>query len=154
MAINIGIQTGWPIETLSNFAATTFVIDFVQCASVEGFIQALKFSSQERQKQVCGLVGREAKFAGKKAGKKIQREGKVWWRGIGIEFRSRAHFDLIERALRAKFTQCEKAKEALLSTQNEVLTHDLGHPESPHTSLPAQEFIRILIKIRKVLQDA
>lgn len=154
MAINIGSKGGWSANVLSNFAATPFVIDGVSCASAEGFIQALKFPNPEMQRHICSLVGRAAKFAGKKAAKRIQRRQKVWWQGQEFEFRSQEHFALIERGLRAKFMQSERAKRALIATRDAILTHDLGQPESALTSLPAREFIRMLVKIRAELEKA
>ena len=150
MIINIGSKGGWPANVLSNFALTPFEVDDIRCASTEGFIQALKFPNPETQRHICLLVGRKAKFAGKKARKRLRREQKVWWQRKEFKFRSKEHFELIEKALRAKFTQNEVAKRALLATGDATLTHDLG-PESPHTSLPAREFIRILNKIRQEL---
>jgi len=152
MAINIGSQGKWPANKLSNFAAAPFIIDGVECASAEGFIQAIKFPNPDKQKQVCQLVGRKAKFEGKKAKKRIQRKGKVWWQGQEYDFRSDEHFQLIERALRAKYTQNDSAKRALLATRNGTLTHNMGYKESKWTSLPAREFIRMLYKIRTELQ--
>ena len=34
------------------------MIDGVECASMEGFLQSLKFSDPEMQKRVCTLVGK------------------------------------------------------------------------------------------------
>ncbi|HBK34968.1 TPA: hypothetical protein DDZ01_03160 [Candidatus Uhrbacteria bacterium] len=151
--MNIGSNNSYPGNKLSNFPPAPFQIDGVQCASTEGFIQALKFPDPEMQRHVCSLVGREAKFKGKKANKRVQHMGKVWWQGREIEFRSQEHMDLIERGLRAKFTQCDSARRALLATREATLTHHTGYKESPHTSLPARDFIRMLYKIRKELQQ-
>lgn len=148
MAINIASGGKWPANVLSNFAATPFLIDGVECASAEGFIQSLKFPNPEMQAHVCTLIGRAAKFQGRKAVRRMKRRRKVWWQGQEFDLRSEEHFELIERALRAKFTQSDRAKRALLSTRGATLTHNLGHPESAFTSLPAQEFIRMLVKIR------
>ena len=63
--MDIGSQNGWPSCALSNFAAHEFVIDGVQCASMEGFLQSLKFSNPDMQKEVCKLIGIKAKRAGK-----------------------------------------------------------------------------------------
>jgi len=41
--MNIGSGNGYPSSALSNFAAHPFVIDGVHCASMEGFLQSLKF---------------------------------------------------------------------------------------------------------------
>ena len=54
------------MSALSNFAPHAFIIDGIECASMEGFLQSLKFSNPEMQKQVCTLVGKAAKFKGKK----------------------------------------------------------------------------------------
>jgi predicted NAD-dependent protein-ADP-ribosyltransferase YbiA (DUF1768 family) len=64
--MDIGSGTGYPSAALSNFAPHSFVIDGVECASMEGFLQSLKFSSPEMQKEVCKLVGKAAKFKGEK----------------------------------------------------------------------------------------
>ena len=64
--MNIGAGTGYPSGALSNFAPHPFVIDGVECASMEGFLQSLKFKEPEMQKHVCLLVGKAAKFKGKK----------------------------------------------------------------------------------------
>lgn len=153
MVLNIGSDSSWLANVLSNFAATSFVIDGIKCASIEGFIQALKFPNPEMQVHVCSLIGKKAKFKGKKANKRVKQTQKVWWQGQEFGFRSLEHFSLIERALRAKFTQNKRAQKALLATINMTLTHDLGHPKSPHTSLPAREFISMLYKIRQELQN-
>lgn len=64
--MDIGSGTGFPSASLSNFAPHAFVIDNIECASMEGFLQSLKFSSPEMQAEVCKLVGKAAKFKGKK----------------------------------------------------------------------------------------
>ena len=153
MAMNIGSGAGGPAGKCSNFPPSPFVLDGVECASAEGFIQALKHPDPEMQEVICELVGRAAKFKGKKLNKKVKRTGKVYWLGREIEFRSQEHMDLIERGLRAKFTQHVGSRRALLATRDAVLTHIMGHKESPHTSLPARNFIRMLYKIRAELKE-
>ena len=64
--MNIGSGNGYPNSALSNFAPHPFVIDGVWCASMEGFLQSLKFESVDMQNYVCTLVGKAAKFKGKK----------------------------------------------------------------------------------------
>ena len=60
--MDIGSGSGFPSANLSNFHPHPFVIDGVQCNSMEGFLQSLKFKEPEMQKQVCLLVGKAAKF--------------------------------------------------------------------------------------------
>ena len=63
--MDISSGTGYPASSLSNFAPHEFEIDGVKCASMEGFLQSLKFQNPEMQKYVCSLVGKAAKFKGK-----------------------------------------------------------------------------------------
>ncbi len=84
-------------KELSNFTPHAFVIDGVECASMEGFLQSLKYRSVKKQKKVCALIG----FAAKKAGAR-----KFWWKVTGVVHwqgrrikRNGKQFDrLIERA--------------------------------------------------------
>lgn len=64
--MDIGSGNGYPESALSNFAPHPFIIDGVQCNSMEGFLQSLKFESIEMQNYVCSLVGKAAKFKGKR----------------------------------------------------------------------------------------
>ena len=63
--MDIGSKTGYPSSSLSNFSPHPFEIDGIQCNSMEGFLQGLKFESEEMQKYVCTLVGIAAKKKGK-----------------------------------------------------------------------------------------
>jgi predicted NAD-dependent protein-ADP-ribosyltransferase YbiA (DUF1768 family) len=45
--MDIGSGSGFPSAALSNFAPHPFVIDGVECNSMEGFLQSLKFSNPE-----------------------------------------------------------------------------------------------------------
>lgn len=53
--MDIGRGCGYPASSLSNFAPHPFVIDGVECASMEGFLQSLKFASPDIQVEVCKL---------------------------------------------------------------------------------------------------
>ena len=92
--MDIGSGTGFPSASLSNFAPHPFVIDGVECASMEGFLQSLKFSSPDMQKAVCQLVGKAAKFKGKK--KKWWRTQTLHWQGTEIPRDSQEYQDLLD----------------------------------------------------------
>lgn len=148
--LNIGSRSeDWRARCLSNFSAHPFVLEGETFASVEGFIQGIKFPpGDSRREEAFRSVGREAKKFGRKA------EGKfVWWKNLTIQFGTEFHRLLIIWAIRAKFEQNEEAREALLATKGMILTHDLGHPESPNTSLPAAVFCEILMKIREEMEE-
>lgn len=135
----------WRARRLSNFSTDPFVLDGEKFASVEGFIQGTKFPEEHPiRQQAFQSVGIEAKRFGKKAERKL-----AWWKGTAIPYGSIEHQKLIERAIRAKFIQNEGAMKALIATKGVILTHDLGHPDPPNTSLPADVFCNILTKIRE-----
>src|SRR3989338_1830494 len=144
--LNIGSKSDdWRARRLSNFSTDPFLIDGEKIASVEGFIQGTKFPEGHHvRQQAFQSVGVEAKRCGKKAERKL-----VWWKERVISYGSPEHHQLIERAIRAKFEQNTTAMDALLATRGMILTHDLGHPDPPNTSLPAKVISDILTRIRE-----
>lgn len=143
--LNIGSKSDdWRARRLSNFSDDVFILDGERMASVEGFIQGTKFPEGHPARQrAFQSVGVEAKRLGKTAERKF-----VWWKDRAIPYGSPEHHELIERAIRAKFEQNKTALDALLATEGMTLTHDLGYPDPPNTSLPARVFCEILTKIR------
>lgn len=76
----------WPANVLSNLWEKPFVFEDVECGSMEGFLQSLKYPESEKQKTVCILYGNRAKNAGK-----LKDEKKAWfhkqllyWKDIAI----------------------------------------------------------------------
>ena len=147
--MDIGSGSGFPSATLSNFAPHPFVIDGVECNSMKGFLQSLKFSNPEMQKEVCKLVGKAAKFKGKK--KKWWRTQTLHWQGTEIPRDSQEYQDLLDRAFDA-LAQNSGFRAALLATGNSVLTHSIGKTKITETVLTRQEFCSRLTKIREELR--
>lgn len=148
--MDIGSGSGFPSATLSNFAPHPFVIDGIECNSMEGFLQSLKFSNPEMQKEVCKLVGKAAKFKGKK--KKWWRTQTLYWQGVEIARDSQEYQDLLDRAFNA-LAQNNGFRAALLATGNSVLTHSIGKNKITETVLTRQEFCSRLTKIREKLKE-
>lgn len=146
--MDIGSGTGWPSAALSNFAPHSFVIDGVECASMEGFLQSLKFSSPEMQREVCKLVGKAAKFKGKK--KKWYRTQTLYWQGKEIPRDSDEYQELLDRAYN-ELGKNEGFKKALLATGNATLTHSMGKRKTNETVLTIQEFTSRLYRLRTEL---
>lgn len=146
--MDIGSGTGFPSANLSNFTPHPFTIDGIECASMEGFLQSLKFSNPEMQKEVCRLTGKAAKFKGKK--KKWWKTQTLYWLGVEIPRHSKEYQELLDRAFAAlaKNTSFQKA---LLATGNAVLTHSIGKTNSNETVLTRAEFCSRLMKIRAEL---
>lgn len=147
--MDIGSGTGWPSAALSNFTPHPFVIDGVECASMEGFLQSLKFKEPDMQIEVCKLVGKAAKFKGKK--KKWWRTQTLYWQGQEFKRDSQEYQDLLDRAFDAlaKNTGFQKA---LLATGKATLTHSIGKSKEQETVLTKQEFCSRLTNIRSNLQ--
>lgn len=145
--MDIRSGAGWPASQLSNFAPSPFEIDGIKCASMEGFIQALKRKDVEIQKYGCSLVGVKAKFWGKgvKWWQRPENE-QLHWQGKSFKAHSDEHLNLVKRALNAKFSQHAGSKKALLATGNATIEHSIGNND--RTSLKASDFCRMLTEIR------
>ena len=147
--MDIGSGTGWPSAALSNFAPHPFVIDGVECASMEGFLQSLKFKEPAMQVEVCKLVGKAAKFKGKK--KKWWKTQTLYWNGVEYARDSEEYQELLDRAFDA-LAQNTGFQKALLATNNSTLTHSIGKSKEQETVLTKQEFCSRLMRIRNTLQ--
>lgn len=147
--MDIGSGTGWPSAALSNFTPHPFVIDGVECASMEGFLQSLKFKEPAMQAEVCKLVGKAAKFKGKK--KKWWKTQTLYWNGVEYARDSEEYQELLDRAFDA-LAQNTGFQKALLATNNSTLTHSIGKSKEQETVLTKQEFCSRLTKIRSKLQ--
>ncbi|ANY16552.1 hypothetical protein [Bordetella pseudohinzii] len=140
----------WRGLALSNFGLSPFVLDDMLFASVEGFVQGIKFAENDpRRLQAFQLSGWEAKHLGDQA----DRSG-AYWNGQRLPYGSTQHHRLIETAIRVRIEQCIGLQRALLSTNGLDLVHDTGRKEAPTTSLPATVFCRILTAIREELLRA
>ena len=146
--MDISSGAGYPASSLSNFAPHEFIIDDVKCASMEGFLQSLKFQNPEMQKYVCSLIGKAAKFKGKN--KKWQKTGNLYWQGETIKRDSERYQKLLDDAYDA-LAKNKSFKKALLATGNATLTHNMGKNKISETVLTKQEFVSRLTKIRTAL---
>lgn len=149
--MDIGSGKGWPSDSLSNFAPHPFIIDGVECASMEGFLQSLKFKNPEMQKYVCSLVGKAAKFKGKK--KKWWRIQQLYWQGREIPRNSDEYQELLDRAFGA-LAENNSFRKALLATGTATLTHSMGKSDRCRTVLTQNEFCSRLTTIRENLKKS
>lgn len=137
----------YPSCALSNFAPHPFVLDGVECKSMIGFLQSLKFESQDMQKYVCTLVGMAAKKKG--INKKWFRKQELYWNGVTYKRDSDEYQNLLNRAYNALY-QNEGFRKALMSTKGSNLTHAVGKTKTSETVLTASEFCSRLMKLRDV----
>ena len=148
MAINI--RFGTKHAALSNLTPRPFTFQGVECGSMEGFLQSLKFSGELIQRQVCLLSGHAARNAGQKA-EDWRQNLVLYWKGKEYKRLSLEYQNLIADAYLALFTQNCFASEALKQTRNETLTHTIGHTDPRETVLTRGEFIMNLTRIRQDL---
>ena len=143
--MDIGSGNSYPSNALSNFAPHPFIIDGVECASMEGFLQSLKFKNPEMQRYVCTLVGKAAKFKGKN--KKWWKEQKLYWQGVEYQRESKEYQILLNRAYNALY-QNEGFRRALEASKPAILTHSIGKTDETCTVLTQSEFCGRLMKLR------
>ena len=135
----------YPAGTLSNFAPHPFVIDGVQCNSMEGFLQSLKFESVDMQKYVCTLVGAAAKKKG--ASKKWFQTQMLYWLGKPYKRNSEDYQNLLNHAYNCLDDNTGFHK-ALLATGNAKLEHSIGKSKKNETILTKSEFCSRLMHLR------
>ena len=149
--MNIGSGSGYPASALSNFSPHPFVFDGVECASMEGLLQSFKFDKPHVQKEVCKLVGKGAKFRGKKRNKAWKSKQTLWWNGVAFDRHGPAYQALLDDAYDALATNV-KFQKALLASDKAVLTHSIGSNSASETCLTTREFVSRLTRIRSELQ--
>lgn len=144
----IASGNGWPSSALSNFAGHGFVFDGIECGSMEGFLQSLKFDKPHIQREVAKLVGKGAKFRGKARNRAWQKEQCLWFKGMRMERNSKEYKLLLWKAYCALFDQSESFRKALMHTKGMSLSHPLGSNQESVTVLTEREFVGILKRLR------
>ena len=147
--MDIGKGSGGVAGRLSNFTPRRFVFDGVECNSIEGVLQSFKFKNVEMQKEVCKLVGKAAKFKGKK--KKWWRTQTLFWQGQEFKRDSQEYQELLDRAF-AALAQNSSFRNALLATGTATLTHSIGKTKQSETVLTRQEFCSRLTRLREQIK--
>lgn len=150
--MNIGSGSGYPASKLSNFSPHPFVFDGVECASMEGLLQSFKFDKPHIQVEVCKLVGKTAKFRGKKRNRAWKSRQKLWWNGVEYDRHGQEYQYLLDRAYDA-LAQNTKFQAALFATGSASLKHSIGSSKQQNTVLTEREFCSRLERLRSELQQ-
>lgn len=148
--MDIGSKNGYPSSALSNFAPHVFIIDGVECNSMEGFLQALKSRNPDVQRERCKLIGYQAKRSGSKIN--WQEKQILYWNGVEYKRQSREYQLLLDKAYDC-LSRNKGFCDALLATGNATLTHSIGKTSQNETVLTRQEFCSRLTKIRERLKN-
>ena len=145
--IDIHSKGEYPANELSNFYAHHFVFDGVACASMEGFLQSLKFKNLKKQKKVCYMVGKEAKLKGQR--KFLWKLfGNLYWQGEKIKRNKNEYLPFVLSAYKAMCEQNQNFKNALINTKGKTLKHSIGKSNPQTTVLTEREFIYCLNVLR------
>lgn len=134
------------IQLIGNFADAPFDLDRVRYQSVESFWQSLKFDSRAERLEVAAMPGGTARRAGEKKG----YGATVRYDGRDIVVGTWDHWQLMERACRAKFDQNEDARAALLGTGTRPLEHRVRRDSR---TIPGVVMADIWMRIRRALAD-
>jgi hypothetical protein len=137
---------GYPASALSNFAPHPFVLDSVECNSMEGFLQSLKFKEIPIQIEVCKLVGYAAKKRG--SNKNWQQYQILYWQGVPYQRQSKEYQDLLDRAYSALLLNI-----SFRAAHDATLTHSIGRTKNNETVLTRREFCSRLMMLRDYISE-
>jgi len=145
--MDIRSKLDYPAGDLTNFAPHSFEIDGVKCASMEGFLQSLKTNDMLIQKEICQLVGIEAKNWGNEHNIIWKETQTLYWQGREYDRQGDEYQKLLDRAY-DELAKNENFRKALLATGQEVLTHSIGISDPFEDILTEDEFCSRLMKLR------
>ena len=148
--MDVGSGKGWPADKLSNFSPHPFVFRGVECASMEGLVQAFKFDKPHIQVEVCKLVGLAAKRRGQKRNKAWKQRQTLWWNGEAFDRHGPEYQALLDDAFEA-LSKNEGFRRALAASGKSNLTHSIGNSDARETVLTEREFCSRLMKLREQL---
>lgn len=151
-AMDIRSSASHPAGTLSNMAAHRFTFRDRPASSMEGLLQSLKYPDVERQREIMGLAGKQARKAG--ASSDWQAAQRLFWQRQPLDRHGPAYQQLLDEAYSSLFAQNRRAREALLETGDAPLAHSLGSTDPRTTVLTAEEFTSRLARERLRLRRA
>lgn len=143
---------GYPASALSNFARHPFEMDGVKIASMEGFLQSLKFDKPHIQNEVCKMSGLAAKLRGKPRNRVWTRLQRLWWQGKPYPRESDEYQALLDRAYQTMCEQNSSFRKALLASGDAIFTHNMGSHDPTQTVLTPREFTERLRLMRLMLR--
>lgn len=156
MTIDIIAKGVYPANVLSNYHKVDppFLVDGVECFSIEGFLQALKHRDIDLQKQYCVLNGAKAHYVGNhsKGCREWLKTQTLWWQGKEYKRDSEEYINLIKRAYKARFDASPEFRKALQDSLGYTLTHNNGYDDPTKTLLTVKEFLDCMESLRGLLR--
>lgn len=130
---------------ISNLATTPFELDGRRYLSIESFWQGLKFPSETERQRLAAHEGPRARSEGLRQ----KYEKTISYHGQDIAVGAWDHWQLMEKACRAKFQQNEDARSALLATGDRPLIHVVRRDSR---SIPGVIMAQIWMRLRNELK--
>ena len=157
--MDIGKNSTGVASRLSNFTARNFVVtigtESLACASMEGFLQALKYENPDAQRITAMMVGYAAKKKGRSRNRYWQSKQTLWWNAEPILRNSKAYSNLITAAYDAMYMQSESLRNDLKTCKGVNFTHSIGNNDERQTVLTEREFCAQLRRLRdKALNES
>ena len=135
------------MRLIGNFADTPFELDGVSYRSIEGFWQGLKFSDAAPRRELAAMSGADARRRGRE-----QLYGPtVHYQGTDVPVGTWDHWQLMQRACLAKFTQHTAAGSALRASAPRPLVHRVRRDSR---TIPGVIMADIWMRIRRQLVAA
>ena len=150
--MEISSGKGHSISLLSTMAAHSFKIDDVKCASIESFIQSMKFDKPSLAASIAGDKSKSAKERGKK-NFNWDKDGLIFWKGVGFNRESKQHQDFLDSVIYEVTKQCPEFAKALLETGDSELVCP-GKTRVTESPVTEQEFCLSLTRARSRIRHA
>ncbi len=149
--VDISSRASGPAGRLSNYTERHFVLDGVQCHSIEGVLQSLKTDDTEAQKQICLLTGGWASKAGKAFD--WQSSQRLYWQGVSFERRSEAYARLLTHIYDTVFMQDSGFRADLAALKGRNIDHRMGLSNPSETVLTRFEFLQQLRRLMEKTEN-
>jgi hypothetical protein len=146
--VDVHSEAPYPGDALSNFYASRFQYDGMECGSVEGLLQALKYPDVAQQVEIARLAGSAAKHAGAAQNEEWINSQLLWWRGEPMERHSERYQTFLQSIYECLFAQAASFRSALAATRGRVITHRMGKRDASQTVLTEREFVRNLVRLQ------
>lgn len=144
MSFDIKYSKSYPCNVLSNLYPNAFTIDGIECASMEGFLQALTHPDPIERAFIVTQYGTMAKS---RSNPKWKERGLLHWNGHVYDRHEDEYQLLLDRAYSCLF-QNKDFRHALSDTGDSLLEHTIGNHNPLYTILTEYEFCSRLMLLR------
>jgi len=145
--MNIGSDSKYPASKLSNFTGFEFTLYGEFCASAEGCLQSFKYENLNAQMITRTLVGKKAKFKGKKRNKHWKQSQTLFFKDVTYPRKSKEYQILLDDMYEALYLNPNFRKALKACPKGTVFTHSMGNNNKKETVLTEQEFCSRLQKL-------